>query len=90
MNLLDLNESLQQQLNVTDQSTVWGHTHHAQQFRQIAIEHRDVGHKWDFTYERTKLLIKYLYANYELVKFLRISNVPDRSVIENRLFLITA
>jgi hypothetical protein len=49
------------------------------------IEHRDIGHDWNFTEEQSQTLNRYLYATHLLVECLDVAYVTDREAIEDRL-----
>jgi len=59
----------------------------ADALQTIMIEHRDIGHDWDFTREQTQRLERYFYAAELLVQCLDLTHVTDRAAIENRLLL---
>lgn len=59
----------------------------AVQLQAIMIEHRDIGHDWDFTEEQWETLDRYYTAAKLLVKCLDVAYVTDRAAIEERLLL---
>ncbi|MCP4538314.1 MAG: NACHT domain-containing protein [Chloroflexi bacterium] len=59
----------------------------ANRLQEIMIEHRDIGHNWNFTREQTQRLDRYFYAAELLVQCLNLAVVTDRAAIENRLLL---
>ncbi len=51
------------------------------------IEHRDIGHDWNFTEEQVQCLERYSYGAELLVQCLNLAVVTDRVAIEDRLLL---
>jgi hypothetical protein len=90
MNMLDLQEALQ------GVPLLWRHNvdlyegDAVQQLRQIAIQYRDVGHKWDLSDKQWQLLARYLEGNQLLVEWLGMADISEarREAIENQLLLV--
>ena len=57
------------------------------QLQSIMIEHRDLGHDWDFTQEEAEMLNRYYTAAHLLKECLNVAYVTDRAAIEDRLLL---
>ena len=59
------------------------------QLRQVLIDHRNIGHDWQFSQEQVDLLNQYLAANQLLVECLKRSDVSRavRQEIEDTLLL---
>jgi hypothetical protein len=55
--------------------------------QRIMIEHRDIGHNWNFIEDQAHCLERYFYAAELLVQCLNLAVVTDRAAIENRLLL---
>ncbi len=53
--------------------------------QRIMIEHRDIGHDWDFTREQGETLTHYFTASRLLLTYLDMAQVTDRDAIEARL-----
>ncbi len=49
-----------------------------QQVKQLAQEHRDIAHDWDFNREQVKRLENYFAANLLLLDCLNLATVSDR------------
>lgn len=59
----------------------------AAQLKEIALTHRDLGHKWNLSDGQVALLATYLQANLLFVECLPLAYVPDRAAIENQILL---
>ncbi|MBN1875912.1 MAG: hypothetical protein JXA33_16940 [Anaerolineae bacterium] len=61
----------------------------AHDLQAIMIQHRDIGHNWDFTEEQAETLEHYFVAACLLVECLNVANISaaDRAAIEDRLLL---
>jgi predicted NACHT family NTPase len=57
----------------------------AAQLQGIMIEHRDIGHDWEFTETQERMLADYFEAAELLVECLDVAYVTDREAIEARL-----
>ncbi|MEA5485944.1 MULTISPECIES: NACHT domain-containing protein [Pseudanabaena] len=70
----------------------WWKTNYEQwtkELRQVCIDHRNIGHDWQFTKEQIKLLNQYYEANLLLVECMNRSNISEqiREEIESTLLL---
>jgi predicted NACHT family NTPase len=59
----------------------------ADNLQALMIEHRDIGHDWDFTLEQAQGLGRYFEATHLLVECLDVATVTDREAILDRLLL---
>ena len=59
----------------------------AAELHALMIEHRDIGHDWEFTLEQAQALERYFYAAELLVDCLDVAYVTDREAILDRLLL---
>ena len=70
----------------------WWKTNYEQwtkELRQVCIDHRNIGHDWQFTKEQIKLLNQYYEANLLLVECINRSDISEqvREEIESTLLL---
>ncbi|MBV7336074.1 NACHT domain-containing protein [Chloroflexi bacterium TSY] len=57
------------------------------QLRTIVIQHRDIGHEYQWEKEQSDKINVYLQLNQFLIKCLKVSDVSNREEIENRILL---
>ena len=59
-----------------------------EELRALAVEHHDIGHRWELSYEQSKRAVQYLQGNQLLLECLEVAYVDDREGVLAKVLIV--